>query len=329
MTKDDAVKILAQAVFLAEIETLDRATMQDRDKFATLMRHAVTLLRPDDLVEPEEAMTIRVRTRGTPVKSLRIRLDRMYETVRPSDDELTNAVTVLRFVMSVGELVEHSFGVLDIRQPRDLSKTIPLLKPTSFIDHIVQRADRDHKKSGTPLERHLLVHWQAPNGLRAVAAIDTPEKYDFVTEADIAEEGISHDAAVELAIANLRELHRSTQNRSDYSNGLYEFTEIGGAASSLLLLDEFLAEESEKAGEALMFHAFDADHLIAVPFSNSGEIMLILEAIKARAAPSLVGTAPMIYADGVIRDMTIDDVKELVQEEIHDLTRFFASKFGH
>ena len=329
MTRDEATKVLAQALFKSELDTVSRTVLTDPRLFAKLMVNAIRIMRPQDKVEQSEDMALRVTTTGSPVKSLRLRLDRMFDSLIPRDD-VGNGIGIIMILESVEESINTAFGAISERpDDHDIRVAVPLVKPRHYIDHIVQRAAKDSAGTSTPLNRHLLVHWETSNGLLAVAAVDTPKTYAFVTETAAEKAGLNHDGMVALAMENLRKAYVASGFESDYEGGLCEFSDIGGAAASLVLLDEFLPAESEKAGEGLFVHAFDADRLILVPMSNKSEILTLMAAVKAGAAPSRVEMPQMFFTDGAIREVTLADVKAMVTDEMAAVKEFIGRGTPH
>nr|WP_250807154.1 hypothetical protein [Neorhizobium tomejilense] len=321
MTTTNTSKILAQAVFLANRETLDSDTVSNRAAFNEIMLQAVRLLRPDDNIEQGEDMNVRVFTKGEVVKSLRLRFDKMFDVVVPSTDEGKNARTLTALIDNIDSAINRAFSVLGARQERtfDLDQTIPLLKPPSYIAHICERAVQDSRQSGRPLEDNQILHWVTPNGLHAVAAIDQPDKYHFVTEGEVLKEGRKRENVIATAISNLRNAYKAFGAMSDYSSGFAELRGVGGAAASLILLDDFLAEEAERAGDDLFLHAADADHLLIFPLSNTDAILSLLGALKEGRAPARVETPPMIFQDGKLRDIVADDIVTILSDKVDEL----------
>lgn len=146
----------------------------------------------------------------------------------------------------------------------------------------------------------------------AVLALNEPNRFNFVTEGMLRESGIPFETLKANALANLASHYKDTKVATDYADGMAEITGTGCAASSFVLLKEFLDDEAAKADENVL-HIFssETDHLVIMPGSNANGVASVLATLRLGALPS-GDIPPLVYTGGTLRELASDDIAKVL-----------------
>ncbi|NTF17110.1 hypothetical protein G6L37_01530 [Agrobacterium rubi] len=187
-----------------------------------------------------------------------------------------------------------------------LGDVVPLLKSSNYAVGNASLLRRQHAQSGHDPDLHAKVQWEVNSHVVAYPVFNEPHGYRFITGDQLLEGDLTASDIQEIAIQNLRDIANSLP-RSDYSEGLKEYSGLNGVASALVLLPEFLEAESEQAGGPLCLLSGDADHLFIVPLANEDFLNYLLGRV-AKGSLQLPEIPPLVYQEGCLEPAGIQEV---------------------
>jgi uncharacterized protein YtpQ (UPF0354 family) len=273
------------------------ATVESFRDFAT---EVVRLVLPGCAVSIVDEQSISVRHPATEaVRTLALRrILNGFESWR-ADDDLRD------FVLMIGTLMSDSVPEERPSIHAHLDKIVPLLKSEAYAKGNAEVIRAQAIESGRDPETDRKVSWRGQAGFVAFAVVNFPDKFDFITLDRLEGSGLTGLDIQNKAMNNLQSLYRSMDRGNDYSEGLKEISGHDGVAASFLLLDEFLASESEQAGDDLCIFSGGPGHLFLVPCANVEFIDYMLGRIVSGTL-KLGEIPPLIYRDGVLEMAEIE-----------------------
>ncbi|MCV9964625.1 hypothetical protein OIU34_22295 [Pararhizobium sp. BT-229] len=308
MTFEEAQRITAQALAIMGMELYDPRPYLAPEVFGEFMSHALRIANPELAVEfiPPVTVTIERREQGGAKQTL--------NCTRPFKafglDMENNANLLVKTVTTFQDSVASN-ATKEKDEP-DFSRVVPLLKSAPMHARSLARNEAFAVKHGKdPVGSHFL-SWKVSEEVVAVLAINEPNRFLFLTEEMRAERDISFEELKATALANLATHHREARIDTDYDGGMAEISGTGCAASSYILLEDFLKGEAEKAGDDVL-HIFssETDHLVIMPAANAHGVASALAGIKIGALPT-GDIPPMVCENGSLRELSREDIERLI-----------------
>lgn len=307
MTRDEAQKIVTQALFLISKDKPDAELFGSPDLFGDFMFHAINTMHPTHEVTRTDQLGVRINRRDDRNSGALMSFERLFDKLgklgRADDNsQLVEAVTI------VGSNIEASLSEDD---DTDLTKAIPVLRSTEAMRLTLERNRERADERGIDPAMNEIIHWPASEGLTAVLAVPEEDSYVFVTEDMRLESGLSVEELKATAMSNLREGYLSARSSFHRVGTITEIVRTGGAASSFILLDGFLEKLSRKAGSDLLIYSGETDHLLVIPTKTQTAVVNAVNRYAAGKLPA--GDIPqMLYSGGELRPITRDDIVSLV-----------------
>lgn len=304
MKPDDWSKILKQALFLMNKESLDEARITEPSGFRGILLALLKLTHPDIKAWTEQGDDRILFTDPTVDARLKVNAfinpRRIFQDIRPDDAEwnkeflrtdglafIANAVNEFRRQLAAIDLDK---GVIN-NPNQTVGKIVPLLKT----DAMIHGMDQSFIRNGMPdEEQYRLMSWPLIDRVRVVPAFDTPDNFQFMHRFNADELGITPDEVKDHALANFRTMSKRIKIRSDYTKPLVVIDRIGGIASSLLLLPEFWEKEAVKAKDELAIHVAEYDTLLVARKGDRHGMARLLHMAYSGSVAS-VFTPPIIF----------------------------------
>lgn len=254
--------------------------------------------REDDLVVVLES------TDNSKISDGRLTLDRLINTFENGGEEkIWN-----RLVSILLELNGTVNAFADPSSMFELSrdKLVPLLKLRSQVN---QWNSESSKLPGMPAGKgNGFLYWPVSGDVVMTVAVDTPDNYAFVTGEHLRLHDLSEDSARETAIANLRKMLDQAKPRTNYRKELVEISNVGGLASSLILLDDFWQKEAIKAKDGLLIIARDWDNLIVARIGDRDTCRMLGLACVTRRIGTIFTGAVFVYDANGMRQASPSDL---------------------
>lgn len=307
MTSEEARLIMKQVLALMGKHHEDPGLYLIPEVFGEFMCHALRIANPKHDVSLTPPLTVTVAAKdGTNDK-------RLLNCSRPmrrftSMNMPGNADILIDVIASCQE----SIAAAGFGDARDYSLVVPILKSAAMHARSVARNEAHAEKDGKPKGFYRYLSWEVLDGVVAVLALNEPNRFNFVTEGMLDESGLSFETLKANALANLASHYERAKVATDYMNGMAEITGTGCAASSFILLPEFLEHEAAKtSGDILHIFSSATDHLVIMPSFNAEGVAEVLAALELGSLPA-GDIPPLVYADGSLRKLTANDVLDLV-----------------
>jgi hypothetical protein len=308
MTFEEAQRITAQALGVMKLELYDPRLYLVPEVFGEFMFHALRIGNPERKVEFTPPVTVSVEGREEDSVKQTLNCTRPFKGFALNME--ANADALVKTVASFhGQVVSNA--TMEKHDP-DFSRVVPLLKSAAMHARSLARNEAAAVKLGKdPASSHFL-SWEVSGEVVAVLAINQPDRFLLITEEMRAEKGASFDELKATALANLETLRKEARIDTDYDGGMAEINGTGCAASSFILLGDFLKGEAEKAGDDVL-HVFssETDHLVIIPASNAHGVASALAGIKMGALPS-GDIPPMVCEHGSLRELSTEDISRLI-----------------
>lgn len=308
MTRDEAHKIVTQALFLISKDKPDAELFSSPDLFGDFLFHALRTMQPAHEVTRTDTLEVRVNRKDDEQSGAILSFARLFEKLgkTPGADRRSQLVEM---VMIVGSNAAGSLS--DEEEPIDLTKVLPILRSVKALTQTLERNRARAAERGVDANMNEIIHWKVNDELAAVLAIPQEDSFLFVTE-DMRDDGkVSVDELRTTAMANLQREYLAARPGFHRVGSITEITKTGGAASSFILLDGFLEKLARKGGGDLLVYSGDTDHLVIIPTSNQTSAIKALSGYATGKLP--VGEIPqMIYSDGELRPVKRDDVLALM-----------------
>lgn len=300
MSSDDKETAIKHAILLTG--DTSEAIVNSIEAFRLFVGHYIEIQNPKASVVPIGVATLRVTL--PPEEAERtVSLARLFGQL----DKLNPLQSLRAMAFNLGSLVGRDpRGEQDSLENR-LGDVVPLLKSADYARGNAAALRRHHEAQGQDPNLHAKVSWVVSDQIVAFPVVNDEEGYRFITRDSLTAIGVTAQELQEIALENIRRI-ADGMPPSDYDNGMSEFKSLGGAASALILLPEFLEREAGRAGGPLCFLSGDADHLFAVPLSNEVFLDFVLGKV-ARGELKLPELPPLVYQDGRLEPAAIEIVE--------------------
>ncbi|MCV9964626.1 hypothetical protein OIU34_22300 [Pararhizobium sp. BT-229] len=306
MTRDEAHKIVTQALFLISKDKPDAELFNSPTLFGDFLFHALRTMYSAHEVTRTDTLEVRVNRKDDENSGAIMSFARLFEKLgkTPGADRKAQLVEMVMIVGSnaAGSLSEESI---------DLTKVLPIVRSAKALAETLERNRARAAERGLNADMSEIIHWKVNDELAAVLAIPQQDSFLFVTEDMRVDGKVSIDELRETAMTNLRREYLAARPGFHRIGSITEIAKTGGAASSFILLDGFLDKLARKGGGDLLVYSGDTDHLVIIPTSNQTSAVKALSGYATGKLP--VGEIPqMIYSDGELRPVTRDDVLALM-----------------
>ncbi|TLX15788.1 hypothetical protein [Rhizobium sp. MHM7A] len=188
-----------------------------------------------------------------------------------------------------------------------LSDVVPLLKSSAYAQGNARVVRQASLNNGLDPDLHAKLSWEVNSQVVAFPVVNHEGGYEFITGDKLVPSGLTSKEIEAIAIQNVRSAYEALPP-SDYSKGSREFSGLGGFASALVVVPEFLEKESAQAGGPLCLLSGDADHLYIVPLANEEFLDFVLGRV-ATGELRLPEIPPLVYQDGRLEAAMIQPVQ--------------------
>lgn len=299
MDNEEASVVVRRALFLTGRTEHEVVTSMDafRDFAAQVLKLAV----PEAVTLLVGSSSVRMTKPGTEVVRT-ITLTNHFGRLDPKvpKESLTPFVAHLSAMVRMNpDGAEHSIEDL-------LSDVVPLLKSRAYANGNARVLRRSALESGFDPDLHAKLSWDVNADVVAFPVINHEDGYEFITGDKLVLSGLTSKEIEAIAIQNVSSAYEALPP-SDYSRGSREFSGLGGIASALVVVPEFLEKESVRAGGPLCLLSGDADHLFIVPLANEEFLNYVLGRV-ATGELRLPEIPPLVYQDGRLEAAMIQPV---------------------
>jgi uncharacterized protein YtpQ (UPF0354 family) len=304
MTRDDARRIVTQALFLIDKDKADPALFKSPDQFGEFIYQAIRVMNPAHEVTRTDRLSVKI-IRGGHGTGAAVSFTKLFEMFGTLDVLAENDYLV-DLVAAVGANIASIVGEDD---KIDLEQCVPIVRSTQDVDSWLERNRKRAIELGLDPALNTLIHWRVNDDLTAVLAVHQGDTIVFVTEDIRRNRDFTLEELKALAMRNIRRECRAAVDRF-YRDG--DITEISaGSASSYILVDGFLERLSKEADDDLLVYSGRTDHLLIIPTGNTRSVAKALSGYATANLP--VGDIPqMIYSDGELRPVSHDDIMALI-----------------
>jgi hypothetical protein len=202
--------------------------------------------------------------------------------------------------------------IVDGERPEDqktLDNVVALIKHRQQVEG--NNAEMARKDSG---ERRM-ASWQVVGDVMATAAFDLPTHYQFLTSQELAELDVGVDDIRDVAIVNIRRMmdeigllgHDDPLVPDD--GGVLALGQIGGLASSIVLVDEFWKRQVELCGEPLCILLRETDEILVWRSSDLESGLGIMGALAIGAEKSILPGTLFFHDGEELRTLGPDDLE--------------------
>jgi hypothetical protein len=310
MTRDDARRIVTQALFLINKDKPDPALFKSSEQFGEFIYQAIRVMYPAHEVTRTDGLSVKIVSVGGPGTGAAVsfaKLFAMFGTL----DVLAEKDHLLELVAAVGANVASIVGEDD---SLDLEECVPIVKSSGDVATWLDRNRKRAIELGLDPALNMLLHWPINDDLTAVLAVHHGDTLVFVTEDMRRSHGLSTDELKAIAMRNIRRECRAAVNQFHRVGDITEITGPG-SASSYILVDGFLERLSKEAGDDLLVYSGRIDHLLIIPTGNTRSVAKALSGYATANLPA--GEIPqMIYSDGELRPVSRDDIASLIPKVI-------------
>jgi uncharacterized protein YtpQ (UPF0354 family) len=308
MTRDEAHKIVSQALFLISKDQADAALFSSGPLFGDFMFNAIKTMYRDCEVVRTDILGFKIESRKKAKVGSIISFGQVFDELG-KDTALDRNSQLVELVLAVARIID---GALKQDEgTADLSKVIPLVSSASTVVKTLERNRMRAAELGIDQERNSIIHWTVTEDIVALLAIPQEDSFLYVTDEMRIDSGIALDELKSIAMNNLKmAFHQAKLDLKQTGSGT-EITGTGGAASSFILLDGFLDSLARQSGSDLLVYSGDTDHLMIVPTKNHKTMAKVLGGYAIGKLPT--GSIPqLIYSDGNFRPINRDDIAALV-----------------
>ncbi|MBY3433841.1 hypothetical protein HFN89_06730 [Rhizobium laguerreae] len=311
MTRDDARRIVTQALFLVSKDKPDPELFRSPDVFGEFLYQAVRVMYPAHEVKKTDQLSVKLIGNDGSSAGAVVSFTKLFEMFGKLD-VLGENDHLLQLVAAVGANIASIVGE---DEKLELKKCVPILKSSGSVEAWLERNRERADELGLDPALSRPVHWQVNEALTAVLAVHQEDTLVFVTEDMRRGKGLSFDELKAFAMRNLRREYRAALGRFHHVGEMTEITGTGGSSSSFILVDGFLERLSKEAGDDLLVYSGGIDHLVIIP---TGNIRSVAKALGGYAAGKLpAGDIPqMIYSEGKLRPVSRDDISALLPKVI-------------
>jgi hypothetical protein len=307
MTPDEARPIMTQTLAQMGMRHDDPSLYLDLEVFGEFIYRALAIANPEYDVTFAPPVTVRIAPKDGTDGTRVLNCSRPFKRFSGLDLSL-NAGILLDIIASF----QGHVAAAPFKDTPDYSLVVPLLKSTDMHARSQARNEALAEKDGRDKALSRYLSWDVTDGVVALLALNEPTRFQFVTEGMLQKSGLSFDALKALALTNLAAHYQHAKVATEYTSGMAEVTGTGCAASSFILLEEFLEQEATNAEEDVL-HIFSSatDHLVIMPGSNAAGISSVLAALRLGALPS-GDIPPLVYADGSLRELATEDIAKIL-----------------
>jgi hypothetical protein len=306
MTRDDARRIVTQALFLIDKDKPDPVLFKSPDQFGEFIYQAIRVMNPAHEVTKTDQLSVKITRGGASGGGAAVSFAKLFEMFG-NLDALTENDHLLELVAAVGANIASIVGE---DENLDFGKCVPIVKSSGDVVAWLERNRKRAIELGLDPALNRLVHWPVNDDLTAVLAVPQEDTLVFVTEDMLRGNGSSLAELKALAMRNIR---RECRAAVDRFHRVGDITEISGtgSASSYILVDGFLERFSREAGDDLLVYSGRIDHLLIIPTGNTRSVAKALSGYATAKFPA--GEIPqMIYSDGELRPVSRDDIAALI-----------------
>jgi hypothetical protein len=300
MTFDVAEAIIEKALTVIGRSKIDPKIHLSQKVFGDVMFEALRITFPRHTLTRVDDLSIDFETSDTKGVKGKATLDRLFNTFEGSDPNRIwrRLVSILLEIQKMVSAFENADALFD--PPAD--KLVPLLKLRSQVNNWNEESNR---LPGMPVGRGQgFLQWPVTGQVVMTVAIDSPDNYAFVTGAHLKTLGISEEEAKSKALDNLRAMLAKAKPRTNYRREIVEINDVGGLASSLILLDDFWQQEALKAKDGLAIFVQDWDNLLVCRLGDRDTCRTLAIAAGIRQIKLIFNGAVFIYDHNGMRQAT-------------------------
>lgn len=302
MMNEQASISIRRALFLAGRD--EEEVVTSMGAFRDFAVQVIKLAIPEAITILVGSSSIRVKVPGQ--EAIRtISLSALFQRLDQNAPQESLAI----FVTNVGALVKENPDLTNDGIEYHLSDIVPLLKSRAYAVGNARSVQQTSRAQTFDPALHAKLNWEVNSEVVAYPVINSDYGHRFITGDQLSPSGLSAAEVQAIAIANVTSIYESLPP-ADYSTGLKEFSDLGGAASALFLAPGFLEEEAAQAGGPICLLSGDADHLFIIPLSNDEFLDHVLGKV-ATGQLYLPEMPPLLYQDGKLEPAMIQRVSSL------------------
>lgn len=281
---------------------------RDPAMFTDIVFHAIKSLFPQMTFKRDEDLHFSSVAEDDETRTANVRLARHFRMLNPFSMEEcfeTTARAIADYEVIIGQLSTEVVS----DEGRTLDRVVPLVKLRSQVENNNQEMATREASFG-----HRMASWQVTPDVVATAAFDLPTHYQFLTTKELEDMGVGIVEAKEAALANIRSAMEAVGllDLDDpivpEEGGIVCLGQIGGLASSIVLVDEFWRAQVEVCGEPLCILLRETDEILIWRASDIENGMQVMAALVVGAERTIL--------PGILLSHDGENLRELGRDEL-------------
>jgi uncharacterized protein YtpQ (UPF0354 family) len=299
MNNEQASVSIRRALFLAG--RTEGEVVSEMAAFRDFAAQVIKLAVPGAITILVGASSVRVKVPG--VDAVRtLSLARLFHKLDPDAPHESLAPLVVNIGALMQEDSDHQVTGIE----HSLSDIVPLLKSRAYAVGNARSVRQSSLAGGFDPDLHAKLSWDVNSEIVAYPVINSDFGYRFITGDQLASSDLTAKEIEAIAISNVSAIYEALPP-SDYAEGSQEFSGLGGAASALVLVPDFLEGQVVLAGGPICLFSGDADHLFIVPLKNEAFLDHVLGKVVTGDL-HLPEMPPLVYQDGKLEAAMIQQV---------------------